>query len=149
MIPDWLKLVTTKLVTTSNHNALIQSSWSIYSYILIWDWHSQICTCYTPYIVNQREAILISRQLGGELPMPDNAKDMEKISKFDFGTAKNECHESTWMPIVRSKYNRTTWLNAINNSEAFGNLLWSFGQPNGYPSQNCVCFDKVRGKTKM
>jgi hypothetical protein len=66
-------------------------------------------------------------------------RDESALKKaFSTNTTLSQCRDFFWLPIVRSKDNYTQWVEANNASKTVEYLPWSFGQPNGYPTQNCV-----------
>jgi hypothetical protein len=88
--------------------------------------------------VTFEQAFGITKQLNGEMYLPTNQADLTRAIKLDAAKLKSNCLNSFWLPIVRSPTNETLWLNKSNITEQVTFLNWMTGQPNGYPSQNCI-----------
>jgi hypothetical protein len=84
------------------------------------------------------QAFGITKQLNGEMYLPANQAELTRAFKIDYAKLKLSCLNSFWLPIVRSPTNETIWLNRSNITEQVTYLNWMTGQPNGYPSQNCI-----------
>ncbi len=70
--------------------------------------------------------------------LPRDEADLKEAFTIASVQLHKYCLHSFWLPIVRSKQNYTQWENANNGSKTIEYLSWGFGQPNGYPTQNCV-----------
>ena len=88
--------------------------------------------------VTFEQAYAIAKQLNGEMVLPINQEDFNKALKADVTNLRKNCLNNIWLPIVRSEKNETIWLNKNNLTESVTFLPWMTGQPNGYPSQNCI-----------
>jgi hypothetical protein len=88
--------------------------------------------------VTFEQAFGITKQLNGEMYLPTNQADLTRAIKLNAAKLKSNCLNSFWLPIVRSPTNETLWLNKSNITEQVTFLNWMTGQPNGYPSQNCI-----------
>jgi hypothetical protein len=83
-------------------------------------------------------SLKVCQQLNGEMLLPRDEADLKEAFTIASLQLNKHCRDSFWLPIVRSKQNYTLWVNANNGSKTIEYLSWSFGQPNGYPTQNCV-----------
>ncbi len=92
--------------------------------------------------VTFEQAFVITKQLNGEMYLPTNQTELTRAIKIDSFKLIVSCSNSFWLPIVRSPTNETLWLNRRNITEQVTFLNWMIGQPNGYPSQNCITADK-------
>jgi hypothetical protein len=90
--------------------------------------------------MNYESAMFVTQYLNGEMSLPSNKVSLQ--SMFTNTDLRILCGTSFWVPIVRAKANSSLWVNGYNMSTEVKYLPWSTGQPNGYPSQNCVGAEK-------
>ena len=88
------------------------------------------------------QAISIAKHLNGEMFLPKNDADLERALMLDKSRLLSNCQSSMWFPIKRSECDFNFWVNAIKVTEEVNYLPWMSGQPNGYPIQNCVGYEK-------
>ena len=88
----------------------------------------------TPY----KEALATCKNFNGEMILPTNEIKLNSTMFINHPLLKKYCTGSFWLPIIRSKDNFTEWENDNNLTERVPFIPWMYGQPNGYPIQNCV-----------
>jgi hypothetical protein len=76
--------------------------------------------------------------MNGEMLLPRDEIELFETFSIDYLELWIHCRNFIWIPTLRSNQNYTQWVNAYNGSQIIEYLPWSFGQPNGYPTQNCV-----------
>jgi hypothetical protein len=76
--------------------------------------------------------------MNGEMLLPRDEIELYETFSIDYLELWNHCRDLIWIPIIRSNQNYTQWVSAYNGSQIIEYIPWSFGQPNGYPTQNCV-----------
>jgi hypothetical protein len=93
--------------------------------------------------VTAEQAFIITDQLNGEMYLPRNNAELGKALLNGGKQLNASCFNSFWVPIVRSTTSYTEWVNRANESETITYHPWYTGQPNGYPTQNCLLASKV------
>ncbi len=92
--------------------------------------------------VTAEQAFIITDQLNGEMYLPRNDAELGKALLNGGKQLNASCFNAFWVPVVRSTTNHTEWVNRANESETIAYHPWMIGQPNGYPTQNCMAVDK-------
>ena len=85
-----------------------------------------------------KEAMTTCKNFKGEMILPTSAVELSGTFHLNRSLLEKHCRSSFWLPIVRSKDNFTKWENGNNIAEGVPYITWQYGQPNGYPTQNCV-----------
>jgi len=93
--------------------------------------------------VTAEQAYIITDHLNGEMYLPRNDAEFRKALLNGWNQRNASCLSSFWVPGVRSKKNYTEWVNRANESETITYHPWYTGQPNGYPTQNCLAASKI------
>ena len=88
----------------------------------------------TPY----KQAKATCKNFNGEMVLPTTEIEFNKAFYINHQLLKSNCRGSFWLPIVRSKDNFTKWDNDNYLVDGVPYIAWQYGQPNGYPTQNCV-----------
>jgi len=96
---------------------------------------------------NYNESKLMCHQFGGEIPLPSGHSFFQNLFKTDFTKKlfKSTCSSAVWVPVVRSQFDSEIWMSDVATTTTTSSqeskvtfLPWEWGQPNGYPRQNCI-----------
>lgn len=89
--------------------------------------------------MSYEKAASTCQYLNGQMILPKSHVELNAtFHAMNVSSLTNNCNADMWMPIRRSSENSEKWLDDSHSSEETNQLLWIVGEPNGYPSQNCV-----------